>query len=185
MIYLISVFLGLIPEVLYFSLALIYTKNIKKKRIKLFLLIAIAYTLCIMIIKYELLFYVLFIFILYFILKILYKDETQIIDIFVITYFSFYLTLLSFLIYIYYGISNNINTYYLLYFINRILLFVIFIFRHKFNKLYINYKKYWNRNDNIKRPIKSITLRNVSLISLNSIIFIINIICLYIVTKAR
>lgn len=185
MIYLISVFLGLIPEVLYFSLALIYTKNIKKKRIKLFLLIAIAYTLCIMIIKYELLFYVLFIFILYFILKILYKDETQIIDIFVITYFSFYLTLLSFLICFYYKYGSTLEMYIILYIINRILLFSIFIFRHKFNKLYMNYKKYWNRNDNIKKPIKSITLRNISLIAINCIVFFMNIICLYIMTKAR
>lgn len=62
MIYIISMLLGMIPEVLYFTLAIIYTKNIKTKRIKLFLLIALSYILCIMIIKYELLFYVLFIF---------------------------------------------------------------------------------------------------------------------------
>lgn len=184
MIYIISMFLGMLPEVLYFTLAIIYTKNIKKNKIKLFLLITMAYITCIMIIKYELLFYILFIFVLYFVLKLLYRNETQIIDVFVIMYFCFYLTLLSFLIYIYYGLSNNINTYYLLYFINRVLLFAIFIFRNNFNKLYNNYKKYWNRNDNIKRPIKSITLRNVSLIMINCIIFIINIICLYIVTKA-
>lgn len=184
MIYIISMLLGMIPEVLYFTLAIVYTKNIKTKRIKLFLLIALSYILCIMIIKYELLFYVLFIFILYFILKFLYKEETQIIDIFVIMYFSFYLTLLSFLIYFYYGISHNINTYMILYLINRFLLFFIFIFKNKFNKLYLSYRKYWNRNDMIKRPIKSITLRNISLISINCIIFIINIICLYIITKA-
>lgn len=185
MIYVISMFLGMIPEVLYFTLAMVYTKNIKTKQIKLFLLIALSYILCIMIIKYELLFYVLFIFILYFILKFLYKEETQIIDIFVIMYFSFYLTLLSFLICFYYNFMNTLEVYIILYIINRILLFSIFIFRNKFNTIYVKYMKYWNRNDMIKRPIKSITLRNISLIAINCIIFFMNIICLYIMTKAR
>lgn len=177
MIYIISMLLGMIPEVLYFTLAIVYTKNIRTKRIKLFLLIALTYILCIMIIKYELLFYILFIFILYFILKILYKNETQIIDIFVIMYFSFYLTLLSFLI----CFANDFKTYKIIYVLNRILLFSIFIFSKFFNKLYINYTKFWNRNDKIKRPIKSITLRNISLISINCIIFFMNIICLYMI----
>ncbi len=185
MIYILSLFLGLIPEVLYFSLAMIYTKKINEKRIRLFLFISLAYILCIMIIPYELLFYVIFIFIIYFILKILYKEKTQIIDIFVITYFTFYLTLLSFLICFYYTVENSLKMYIILYIINRILLFSIFIFKDKFYILYQRYKKYWNRNDNEKRPIKSITLRNISLILLNIIIFIMNIICLYILTKAR
>ena len=46
MYYLVSILFGLIPEVLYFTLFITYTKNIKEKRIKLILLISIAYFLC-------------------------------------------------------------------------------------------------------------------------------------------
>lgn len=171
----ISVFLGLIPEVLYFTLFLINTKNIKEKKIRLFLLIALVYVLCIMISRYKLLYYVVFIFLIYGILKLLYKSKAQIIDIFVFGISTLYLTILSFLIYI----PNNLNQYLICLVINRILLFVPFIFKNKFNILYIKYCGLWNRNYNKKNPIKSITLRNISLISINCIIFLINIICLY------
>ena len=60
MYYTIGIILGLIPEVLYFTLFLVYTKHIKEKRIKLFLLIALAYTLTIFIKQYILLYYLAF-----------------------------------------------------------------------------------------------------------------------------
>ena len=47
--------------------------------------------------------------------------------------------------------------------------------REKFNILYEKYRKLWNRNDKEKRFIKSITLRNVSLISVNLFILLLNI----------
>lgn len=176
--FILSLFVGMIPEVLYFTLFLIYTKNLKEKKIKLFLLIAIAYVLCIMISRYKILYYVSFIFLIYLILKLLYRKKTQIIDIFVIMYASFYLTLLSYLIYF----AHDFTSYLICYAINRILLFAIFVFRNKFNVLYQKYCKFWNRNDSIKRPMKSITLRNISLIVINCIIFFMNIICLYMIT---
>lgn len=175
--FIMSLFLGMIPEVLFFTLFLIYTKNIKEKKLKLFLLITIAYFLCIMISNYQILYYIAFISLVYIILKILYKDKTQIIDVFIIMYASFYLTLLSYLIYF----ANDLTSYVVCLVINRILLFAIFIFAKYFNKLYINYCKFWNRNDKIKRPIKSITLRNISLIAINFIVFFMNIISLYMI----
>lgn len=172
-----SIFLGMLPEVIYFYLFFIYVKNIKEKRIKLFLGILISYLLCIFLAPYEIFYYVIFIVFLYATLKILYLKEIQIIDVFIVMYGISYLALLSLLIYFAY----DFKSYVVCYIINRILLFSIFIFRKHFNKLYIKYCKYWNRNDNIKRPIKSITLRNVSLIILNCIIFIINMICIYMI----
>lgn len=174
---LISILLGVLPEVLYFTLFLVYTKNIKEKKVKLFFLIALAYVLCIMISQYKIIYYVAFAFIIYLILKILYKEDAQIIDVFIIMYSCFYITLLSYLIYF----ANNLYTYIICYIINRFLLFAIFIFRKYFNEIYKKYYKFWNRNDNIKRPIKSITLRNISLIVINCIIFFMNIICLYMI----
>ena len=177
MYYLVSILLGMIPEVLYFTLFLIYTKNLKEKKIRLAILIGIIYIFCILLTEYKIIYYVVFITLIYFILKILYKNKTQIIDIFIISLSFFYIELLSLLIYL----PKNIVQYYIILILNRILLFIPFIFKSKFNILYKKYCSLWNRNYDKKQPIKSITLRNISLIGINCIIFIANIICLYII----
>ena len=168
----ISIFLGLIPEVLYFTLFITYTKNIKEKRIKLFLLISLAYILCMFIQRYKIFYYVLFIVLIYLIMKVLYRKKTQIIDIFVISIGSIYLTIISYLGFCFF--NDDLSNYYLLMFIARIFLFLLFIFRKYFNIIYKKYCKLWNRNDNKKRPIKSLTLRNISLITINIAIFLMN-----------
>ena len=172
-----SIFLGMLPEVLYFTLFFIYTLNIKEKKLKLFLGILISYLTCIFLAPYEIFYYIMFILLLYATLKILYYKNIQIIDFFIVMYGVSYLALLSFLVYF----AHDFKSYLICYIINRILLFSIFILKKHFNKLYIKYCKYWNRNDKAKRPIKSITLRNISLIVINCIIFIINMICIYMI----
>lgn len=173
MYYVLSILLGLIPEVLYFTLFLIYTKNLKEKRIKLFFLIAIVYFLCILIQQWQILFYILLIALIYLCLKFLYKEKTQIVDIFVIMISHLWLAILSFVLIFF--VKDDYSNYVLVSIIDRILLFSIFIFKNKFNKIYKLYCRLWNRNDKEKRPIKSITLRNISLILLNSFIFFLNI----------
>lgn len=173
MYYLLSILLGLIPEVLYFTLFLIYTKNLKSKKLKLFLSIAIVYFMCILIQQWKILFYILFIVLVYLCLKLLYKNKTQIIDIFIIMISHLWLAILSFILIFF--VKKDMSNYVFVSIIDRILLFSIFIFKNKFNKIYKLYCKLWNRNDKEKRPIKSITLRNVSLILLNSFIFFLNI----------
>ena len=106
-------------------------------------------------------------------MKFLYKDKIQIIDVFIISLAYLWLMLLS-LILINFA-KRDFSNYAIMYIIQRILLFIPFIFKNKF---YIIYKKYcslWNRNDKEKRPIKSITLRNISLILLNVFIFLMSI----------
>lgn len=176
MYYLISILFGLIPEVLYFTLFLSYAKNIKEKKIRLFLYIGIAYLINIVLCDYNIMYNISFLFLVYIILKILYKQKAQIVDIFLIIYGSFYLTLLSFLV----CLANDLKSYYICYIINRILLFVPFLFRSKFNYLYKKYYSFWNRDYTHKKAIKSITLRNISLITINGIIFVMNIICIYV-----
>jgi len=170
---LLSILLGLIPEVLYFTLFLTYTKNLKEKRIKLFFLIGIVYFLCILIQHWQILFYILLIVLIYLSLKLLYKSKVQIIDIFVISVAYLWLAILSFILIFF--VKADYSNYAVISIIDRILLFSVFIFRHKFNTIYKKYCKLWNRNDKEKRPIKSITLRNISLILLNSFIFFLNI----------
>lgn len=170
---LISILLGLIPEVLFFTLFITYTKGIKEKKVKLFLLISIAYILCMFIQRYKIFYYMLFVILIYWIMKFLYKKKTQIIDVFIISLGFIYVTIVSFLGYIFF--KEDLSNYYFMMFIARILLFIPFIFKDKFNILYKKYYSLWNRNDEIKRPIKSITLRNISLVTINIAIFLMNI----------
>lgn len=170
---LLSIILGLIPEVLFFTLFLIYTKNLKDKKIKLFLFISIIYFVCLFIQKLVTLYYIALIFLIYLALKLLYKSKTQIIDIFIITLMCLWITILSFISIL--CVKNNHSIYWIVYFFDRIFLFLPFIFKNKFNILYKKYCKLWNRNDKENRPIKSLTLRNLSLIILNGLIFFLNV----------
>lgn len=170
---LLSILLGLLPEVFYYTLFISYTKNIKDKKILLFILISISYCLCIFIQRWQLAYYMTLIVSIYIIIKLLYKRKVQIIDIFIISLMFLWATILSALMLIFLKTDNS--NYWMLYILDRIFLFIPFIFKNKFNLVYKKYCKLWNRNDKEKRPIKSITLRNISLIILNIFIFCLNI----------
>ena len=175
---LMSVLLGMLPEVLYFTLFLKYTKNLQEKIVKLGLLIGLAYILCMFVQRYQVVYYILFIALVYSILKLLYKNKAQIIDVFVIGIASVYITFISTFCYII--VNNNLILYYLMAFISKICLFIPFIFKNKFNKIYKQYCSLWNRNYNQTNKIKSITLRNISLIILNILVCVIGLLCLHI-----
>lgn len=163
--FVISIFLGLLPEVLYFTLFLVYTKNLKEKRLKLFLLLAIGYIALIMMCRFQFLFYITYIIYSYLVLKLLYKSH--IIDLFVCSLGLMYMTLVAFI-----GFKILGKNYVAYYIVARIVLYLPFIFRKKFGLIYKNYRKLWNRNDDAK--IKSLTIRNMSLIGLNIFILLIN-----------
>ena len=164
--FIVSLLLGMLPEVLYFTLFLTFTKNIKTKRLKLFILLSIGYILLIMICRYQLIFYLAYIVYSYLILKLLYKSE--IIDFFICSLGYSYLTIISIIAFI------VIPNYWVAFVMNRVLLFAPFILKNKFNELYILYRSLWNRNDKVKQPIKSLTLRNCSLLMINALIVILN-----------
>ena len=180
MYYVLSILLGLVPEVIYFTLFLIYTKNLKEKRLWLFIGMSVIYFICLIIQRYKIAYYLGFVVLVYSLLKLLYKNKVQIIDIFTISIPATYITLLSCLMWALIMCNRNYYVYYILYGLNRILLFLPFIFRKRFNPMYKKYCSWWNRNDNIKKPIKSITLRNISLTMVNLCIVIINITIQYI-----
>lgn len=172
MVYLLSILLGLIPEVLFIILFLSYSKNLKEKRLLLFLIISIGYILLMVIQQFKTIYYVLFIFMMYFSLKIVYKSKTQIIDLFVASIPFMWITIVAYICFLF--LNKDLTNYYILYVIDRIVLFMPLIFKKNFHNVYKKYCKLWNRNDLEKRRIKSITLRNISLITINIIIFIMN-----------
>lgn len=183
MYYIISILFGLIPEVLYFTLFLSYTKKLKGKKVLLFLLTSIIYFCCMLISQYQLIYYLLFIALMYIALKILYKNKIQIIDVFLISILFAYVCLTSYICFLF--VKNDFSNYYLLAFIQKIILFLPLIFRNKFNLWYKKYYSLWNRNYINRKPIKSITLRNISLILLNLFIFSLNLVILYLLTKVK
>lgn len=171
---LINILLGALPEVIFFSLYLIFIKQLKTKKILLSIMIFISYIVCIVLYRYVVINYIIFIICVYIILKVLYRNEIKIIDIFVFSIAFFYVSFISWICYF------IIPNYYIAWFPNRILLFIPLFFQDKLRKMYEFYLCLWERNDAIKKPIKSITTRNISLFAINLFIFFANIVCLYI-----
>ena len=130
----ISILLGMLPEVLYFTLFLVYTKNIKEKKVKLFFLIALAYVLCIMISQYKVLYYILLIFLIYLFVKFLYKEKTQIIDVFVISLSEMYLAFTSYFCFLF--VKEDFSNYYILCVIQKIILNLLLITKGKNNIIF-------------------------------------------------
>ena len=175
MYFLISLLLGAIPDVLYYYLYITKIKEIKSRRIILFILILCIYLIFNLFIAYNFYFYIVYDILIYFLLKFIYKSE--IVDLFIIIFMDFYMLLTSFMF------INLIPNYYLAYAIYRIFLFFPLIFRKNLKHIYTKYNKFWNRNDNIKKPIKSLTLRNISLTILNLLIVLGYFVLLYILKK--
>lgn len=164
--FIVSLLMGMLPEVLYFTLSICFIKDIKKQRLKLFSLIVIGYIVLIMVCRFQLLFYLGYIVYVYIVLKKLYKSK--IIDLFIVSVVSAYLTLVSFISF------KLIDTYMLAYLINRLMLFIpIFILNYKLNDFYNVYYRLWDRHEGNK--VKSITIRNISLVFINMLIVIFNI----------
>ena len=172
--YLLNIVLGQIPEAIYFSLFMIYTKQLKEKRMLFIILMIVEYLLLKHFIAFNVWFQVLYTFMTFLILKILYKEKAQVTDIFSFTIVSIIVIISSMLMYgIAYFTYRNITICVLL---HKILIF-IFLFVAK-NKLYCiqkMYKKLWNRNDRIKKKIKSTTFRSINIVIFNIVFYIINI----------
>lgn len=159
-----------IPDTIYYAMFISVTKN-KNFNKKLYFLIFIGYILNFMVFQYNLYLYLIFYIYIYLVLKILFKSKIN--DFFLTIFLDIYYILLSIICYF------LIPNYFIAYLLNKIFLFVPLIFKDKLKKLYSIYTKLWNRNKEAKQPIKSITLRNISLVLLNTIIVISDILLLY------
>lgn len=164
--FIVSLIFGMLPEVLYVTLSIIFVKDIKNTRLKLFGLLILGYVLLIMICRYQLLFYLGYIVYVYIVLKKLYKSK--VIDLFVVSVISAYLTLMSFISF------KLIDNYVFACIINRALLFIpICLLNYRLNDVYNMYWILWDRREGNK--IKSITIRNMSLTLTNIFIVLLNI----------
>ena len=167
-----------IPEAIYFALFMIYTKQLKEKRILFIVLMIFEYLLLKIIFPFNMKFQLSYTIVVFIILKILYKEKSQITDIFTFAISSIILMLCciipSFLI------INEICDYIIYAITTRILMFgFLFLFRNKLNKIQQIYKKIWNRNDKVKKKIKTTTFRSFNIVLFNIMFYIINIGMIY------
>lgn len=184
----VMLFLEKVCEAIYFSLFLIYGKNLKEKRILFISIMIFEYLMITKLIQYNVWIHISYIIMTYINLKVLYKEKAQITDIFLFGTASIILILFSMMTYIpvYLAFGNNvIYFWYVVSLIaNRIILALFLYFsRHLINKFYKKFYCHWNRPKQINNPkIKSLTLRNISIIIFNLMFYIINIGMLFALT---
>lgn len=170
-----ELFLGQIPEAIYFALFLIFAKRFKEKRILFIILMTLEYLLLKSFIHFDVWFQICYTIMTFLTLKVLYKNKAQITDIFTFGIASIVLivvTVISFLVFM----PNSI----LVVLISRLLLFLIIVFlRKKLYNIQKLYKKFWNRNDMVSKRVKSTTFRALSTIIFNLMFVIINLGMIY------
>lgn len=159
-------------EPIYFSLFLIAGKNLKNKRILLTCIMIFEYIMLKQFIHFNVAFQFIYTFMSFINLKVLYKEKAQITDIFLFAAASVILIVLS--IFTYITALYTYKDYFISLIINRILLFLfLFLSWNKIRDLYKKFYSHWNRHNNPK-AIKSLTLRNVSIITFNLMFWVIN-----------
>ena len=166
--------LGQIPEAIFFSLFMIYAKNLKEKRLLFIVLMIIQYLLLKSFIHFNIWFQVIYTFMVFVILKLLYKKKAQITDIFTFSIASIVMIITNFIIYMIVWKLFNVFIIYAI--LNRLfLLLFIIIFHNKLYNIQKLYKKLWNRNNNTNKHIKTTTFRSINIIFFNIMFYIINI----------
>lgn len=174
---------GQIPEAIFFSLFMIYAKGLKEKRILFTILMVVEYLLLINTFIYNWLFQIGYMITTFLTLKILYKDKSQITDIFILL-IAYIVMILSSAI-IYFIIWMTLNDFFIAMLLHRIFLFsFILILKDKLVNIQKLYKRLWNRNNHSKK-IKSTTFRSLNIVIFNIIFYIINIGMLYTIFIGR
>ena len=115
---------------------------------------------------------------IYILLKLLYKERSQITDVFTLGIASIMLILSN--IIVYYTICRFTNDYVVCAVIDKVILFIaLYLLRSKLPKIQDMYKRFWNRNDKIKKIMKSTTFRCINLVLFNFMFYFINLAMLY------
>lgn len=170
-----QILLGQLPEAIYFTLFMIFAKNIKEKRILFTILMIVDYFLLKYSFKFSAYFHTLYVVTTFLTLKVLYKEKSQLTDIFILLISYIILIVISAITFILFG-----NNYIFACVINRLLLILFFvIFKHKLYNIQKLYKRNWNRDDNKPKKVKSATFRCINLVIFNIAFYIINLGMLY------
>lgn len=170
-------------EPIYFSLFLIYGKDLKHKRLLLTFIMIFEYVLLKEFIKFNVWFQFIYTFMTFVNLKVLYKEKAQVTDIFLFAVASIVLIIISAIVFL---MGRQLfESFYIAIFINRFLLFsFVLLFKDRIHHYYKKFCSLWNRH-NSPKVIKSLTLRNISVIAFNLMFYTINAGMIYYVTHFR
>ena len=165
---------GQIPEAIFFSLFMIFAKNIREKRILFITLMVFQYILLTRFLNFNLWFQIIYTFITYVTLKFLYKGKAMLIDIFIFTIASLILIISSLISFGIFYPNVILATIF-----NKFLIFIpLILLNYKLSLISKVYKNLWNRNNNKNNidntKIKSTTFRSLNVVIFNMIFFIIN-----------
>lgn len=164
-------------EPIYFSLFLIMGKDLKNKRVLLTCIMIFEYIMLKQFIHFNVAFQFIYTFMSFVNLKVLYREKAQVTDIFLFAIASIILIIISAFTSLtaWYTYKN----FFISLVINRILLFTFLYFsRNKIRELYKKFYSHWNRHNN-PNVIKSLTLRNISIITFNLMFWVINLGMIY------
>lgn len=167
-----EILLGQVPEAVYFAIFMILVKRYKEKRILFMIGMIIEYVLVLNVLPYSIWVHVLYFILVFLLLKILYKEESNVTDIFTLGIASLFMIISCFLLYvIIYFTIHNMLVYVIL---QRAILFgSIVIFRKKLPNINKLYKKLWNRSKHTYK-MKSTTFRALNLVIFNLSFVLIN-----------
>lgn len=175
-IQLISTILNILFEIFYLYFNITKVKDLKDKRIRLFLAILLSYMISSIAVGFlysnQIYFFIILVALIYFSMKKLYGKKAQIIDIFFITYIITFMNLTSM-------ITTTLLGYNMpMIIINRVILAIMIFPISKFlTMLYNKYISNWNRKEGNK--IKSVSIRSSSLLILNMVVSITAIYIIY------
>lgn len=173
--------LGQILEAIYFAVFMIFTKEIKHKRVLYILLMIAEYLILKQFFQFNIYFQLSYTIFTYIILKVLYREKAQITDIFTFTIASIVLIVISALSYML--IASTIEIKSIAYIIKNTLMIIFLIcMRTKLPKIQALYKKLWNRNDKVKKKMKTTTFRGINVIVFNVMFYVINLGMIYAIT---
>jgi len=166
--------LGQVPEAIYFALFMIFAKRLKNKTLIFTFMVTLEYIILFQVFQFSMWSHALFFIMTYLILKILYEEKAQITDVFTLGVASIIVLAVSmFTGFIFWYLLHNFTASV---FIQKILLFlVLFVLKDKLYNMQNMYKNWWNRNDSIEKPIKSVTFRAVNVVIFNIMFLIINV----------
>ena len=167
-----EIILGQIPEAVYFAVFMILVKGLKTKRFIFIISMIIEYLLVLNVLPYSIWSYVLYFILSFLLLKILYKDKSNVTDVFTMGIASVIIIIVSIFSYFIVSLfSTNVIIGNLCQ--KAILFFIILVYKSYLPKINNIYKKLWNRSKHSYK-IKSMTFRVLNLIVFNFSFVVIN-----------
>lgn len=176
-----DVLLGILPQAFFVTTMLCFMKGIKTKRLSLFLLVFLSFVVSIAIVQYNIILYSIFSLLIFASLRLLYGKEANWLDAICVLVLMSIILAVSFMFYTLLPKVIPMHTWHMFGFTQLTVIALPFILKIPAAKVYKAYCKSWNVGGSLK--VKSITVRNISVILFNAIIIVTNYAIIDVLTK--